>query len=84
MPKSKKLRRLIMGLQTLFDVKPQGFFIPYRYAQSVPSGMDYPAIRALFDAARPQMASLLAAVSGLSDDLQKIGSDPPPEPRWPW
>jgi len=71
-----------MGLQTIFNVSPQGFFIPYRYAGSVDGSTSYPAIRSVFDAARPEMAETIAGLSGFRDDLMRIGEEPPPEPRW--
>lgn len=71
-----------MGLQTVFDVKPQGFFIPYRYADTVRVDAPYPVLRTLFDAARPKMAETLAALAGIREDLLAIGTDPPPQPRW--
>jgi len=71
-----------MGLQTVFDVKPQGFFIPYRYAASVRQTAPYPAIETVFNAARPGMADRLAALADLRNDLMAIGADPPPQPRW--
>lgn len=71
-----------MGLQTVFDVKPQGFFIPYRYADTVRGDAPYPALGAVFDAARSKMAARLAAVADCRDDLLAIGAEPPPQPRW--
>ena len=45
---SKRLRRLRMGLATLFGV-PQGYFIPYRYAAAAEKTVSsYPEVEALF------------------------------------
>lgn len=82
MPLGKKFRRLRMGLQTVFNVSPQGFFIPYRYAGPVRGDAPYPALRRLFDAARPKMQTVLAGLDDIRDDLAAIGDTPPPEPRW--
>lgn len=71
-----------MGLKTVLDVKPQGFFIPYRYAESVPAGASYPAVGAIFERARPRMEAILAILADLKEDLTAIGDEPPPQPRW--
>ncbi len=64
-------RRLRFGLSTLLGIKPLGFFIPYRYAESVkPAG--YPALRPLFEAARPRFEGILHAIEGCSADLGRI------------
>ncbi len=78
-------RRLAMGLRTLLTGRPQGFFIPYRYAADVPapgSLPPYAAIEALFRAAEPEFLAWMARIEALADDLQAIGNQPPPEPRW--
>ena len=82
---SQRLRRLRMGLSTLFGLRRQGFFIPYRYADRIPArpGHDaYPAMAAMMKAAEPSMAALLAVIDGLAADLERIGEGRPPEPRW--
>ena len=48
-------RRLRFGAATLLGVRRLGFFIPYRYAQSV-EPLDYPALRPLFEAAQPRFS----------------------------
>lgn len=70
-------RRLRFGLSTLFGLKPLGFFIPYRYAAGV-EPIDYPALRPLFDAARPQFIQVLDSAEAYADDLGRIrdGSGP--------
>lgn len=78
-------RRLRMGLQTLFGLKRQGFFIPYRYAESVaPEQPVYDAIAARFAAAEPAFLDLLQAADAFGDDLLKIATDgaPAPAPRF--
>jgi len=71
-----------MGLATLFGARPQGWFIPYRYADTVTEPAGYPALEPVFDAARPEMEAFLATIDGLADALQAIGPDTPPQPRW--
>jgi hypothetical protein len=64
-------RRLRFGLWTLSGLKPLGFFIPYRYAASV-EPLDYPALRPLFEAARPQFGQILDAIDAFADDIVSI------------
>lgn len=82
-PAAKRWRRLRMGLATLLSSRPQGFFIPYRYAGGVPA--ERPAYRpfeTLFQRAQADFAALLAAMDRHAADLRAIGADPPPAPRW--
>lgn len=71
-----------MGLSTLFGARAQGWFIPYRYADTVAAPAGYPALDPVFSAARPDMEAFLAAIDGFAADLQAIGPDMPPQPRW--
>jgi predicted O-methyltransferase YrrM len=64
-------RRLAFGLSTLLGLRTLGFFIPYRYAGSV-EPVGYPALRPLFEAARPGFVHLLDAIEGYADDLLRI------------
>jgi hypothetical protein len=78
-------RRLTMGLRTLLSATPQGFFIPYRYAASVPAPgtlPTYTAIEQIFAAAQPTFAAWLDRIDGFAADLERLGTAPPPEPRW--
>ncbi|WP_425407118.1 class I SAM-dependent methyltransferase [Hwanghaeella sp.] len=80
------LRRLKLGLETLLGFKKQGFFIPYRYADSIAPASEadpaYPWLRTQFQAAEPDFKSLLDDMAALSGDLDAIGGGDPPEPRW--
>src|SRR3546814_18882182 len=63
-------RRLRMGLQTLLGpavgLRRQGFFIPYRYADTVAAAQPvYAALEQCFDAAAEAMRAVLAAADGL-------------------
>lgn len=78
-------RRLAFGLLTLSGLKPRGFFIPYRYADQVPSRPDrrpYSALEPLFAAAEPAFAALLERINAHGVALRAIGDGKPPEPRW--
>lgn len=64
-------RRLRFGLSTLLGVRRLGFFIPYRYAESV-EPQDYPALRPLFEAAGPRFSAVLGEIENRADDLRAI------------
>lgn len=74
-----KFRRLKMGLQTVTGLKRQGFFIPYRYAETVPETQSYPEIEALM--AKADMATWLAKAAAHLPDLLAL-QGPPPLPRF--
>lgn len=78
-----------MGLQTLlgpaFGLRRQGFFIPYRYADTVAMAQPaYAALEQRFAAAAGQMRAVLAAADGFAGDLATIAEAkaPPPAPRF--
>ena len=79
----QRLRALRMGLATVLGAARQGFFIPYRYADSVPPTVEpYDALAETFDANRPALSAHIAAIERLAIDLEAIGEDAPPAPRW--
>ncbi len=78
-------RRLRFGLQTVLGLARRGFFIPYRYADQVPSAgkrAPYKALEPLFLEAEPTFLALLQSMRAFADAFQAIGGDAPPEPRW--
>ena len=77
--KSKRLRRLRMGLQTVLGLRPQGFFVPYRYAESVPPPAGYPELEAVFAAAG--IDGMLGRIEAAAARLAGVDG-PPPEARW--
>jgi predicted O-methyltransferase YrrM len=81
----KRMRRFLMGLATVCGFRRRGFFIPYRYAATVP-GPDarppYGEIEKTFDERRDVFAEFLRQVDGFANDLKRIGADAPPMPRW--
>ena len=68
-----------MGLQTVLGLRRQGFFAPYRYAESVPSPGGYPELEAAFAA-----AGLGEMLHRIEDAVAPIAAldGPPPDPRW--
>ncbi len=77
----KNLRRIGMGFSTLLGFRAQGFFSPYRYADSVVEPAGYPALVPFFERAEPSMRKVLAAIAADMNELRQLNG-PPPIPRW--
>jgi hypothetical protein len=75
-------RRLRLGLPTVLGLKPRGFFIPYRYADTVTNDGSYALLEALFKTREPAFRDHIALIEALSSSLEAIGDAPPPAPRW--
>jgi predicted O-methyltransferase YrrM len=76
----KALRRLRFGLATVTGLARRGFFIPYRYADTVQE-RGYPALEPFFAAAEPAMDEVLQAIAAHAGALARIGKEPG-GPRW--
>ncbi len=79
------LRKIFMGLATVLGIRKLGFFIPYRYAAQIPAGKDraaYNTLAEMFDRRVENFHHMLSLMNDFSHDLQAIGSEPPPAPRW--
>lgn len=76
------LRRLWMGLSTILNIDQQGFFIPYRYAESTDAPLRYPAVESAFQSAAPAFEDLITSINRYGPELSQIGSDPAPAPRF--
>jgi predicted O-methyltransferase YrrM len=78
-------RLLKMGLQTLLGLKRQGFFIPYRYADQLNEMgrlAPYEPLLKMFEVKREAQAAFISRIDDYADDLEKIGANSPPGPRW--
>lgn len=78
-------RRALLGLPTVLGLEPRGFFIPYRYAASLPkprTRAPYAAAESRFAARQQDFKAVLAGLAPLAEDLRRIGPDRPPAPRW--
>ncbi len=78
-------RSMRLGLLTVLGLARRGFFIPYRYANTLPypgRNPSYPPLAALMSAAEPGFAALLRDIDRFEEALQAIGEEPPPAPRW--
>jgi hypothetical protein len=79
----RRSRRL--GLLTVLGLARRGFFIPYRFAETVPEAgtvAPYPAIEDRFQSAEVAFRETLEAVDRFGEALLAIGEAPPPAPRW--
>ena len=68
-------RRLALGLPTILGLKPRGWFIPHRYAPSLPppgAQPPYPAIEALFEREQTRFLSVLDAVDAQAVALEGL------------
>ena len=77
----KTWRRLGMGLATVLGLRRLGFYIPYRYAGHLPRERP-PYDDAIFVDAREGFIAHIAAMDGFAAELESIGADGPPQPRW--
>lgn len=69
-------RQLAMGLETVLGLKKRGFFLPYRYADSVQAPKSYPALEPLFKAAEPAFTARLDEIDSLAPAIEAlIGAD---------
>jgi hypothetical protein len=69
----KRWRRLRMGLQTLLDLRRQGFFIPYRYADGVARLQPtYSVLSERIGAAEPAFLDLLRRAEEYAEALMAI------------
>ncbi|USG61168.1 class I SAM-dependent methyltransferase [Sneathiella marina] len=79
------MRRLRMGLNTILGYQKQGFFIPYRYADSLPSAGNrgpYSQIDAFMKEKEPEFLSCLKSLDQYKSTFSAFGQQPPPAPRW--
>jgi hypothetical protein len=81
------LRRLALGLATLSGLRRRGWFIPYRYADSLPEAgtlPPYAAIARLFADCAPAFDEMLAACTAYEAALTAIARrEPPASIAWP-
>lgn len=85
-PPARALRRRFwFGLLTVCGLAKRGFFIPSRHADAAtPAGArpPYAAVEAHLKGCEAGFREALGWVEALGEDLLRIGSEPPPAPRW--
>ena len=78
-------RGVLARAMTLSGLARRGFFIPYRYAAKVAGAgprPPYHAIEALLRSRGDAFHSFLSTIDGFAADLERIGAEAPPAPRW--
>jgi len=78
-------RRFWLGLLTVSGLARRGFFIPHRYAATLPPAgarPSYPAVEARLRAAEPAFREAIGWVEDCGAALAAIGDGAPPAPRW--
>jgi predicted O-methyltransferase YrrM len=76
------LRRLRLGLLTVTGLARRGFFIPYRYADTIADRQsEYAEIATNFSSHKPAFTQTLELIDNVADTLATF-SGPPPAPRW--
>lgn len=78
-------RRWAFGLPTVTGLARRGWFIPYRYAASLPHAgtlPSYAALLPLFDRAAGRMIGWIDEIDRHGGALRAIGGEPAPAPRW--
>jgi len=78
-------RRIRLGLLTVLGIARRGFFIPHRYAHTLPRlgcNQSYEPLEAIMTAASKQFEAVLEEIDKLAADLSILGDEPPPAPRW--
>lgn len=81
--RTPRFRLARMALSTLLGGRRLGYFIPDRHADAAAAnGGGYPALTPLFEAARPAMTELIEYFGAIREDIEKIGENDPPQPRW--
>jgi predicted O-methyltransferase YrrM len=61
-----------MGLATVLGLKKQGFFLPYRYAESVDAPSGYPAFEALFRRLEPAFTEVLDEIEAYGEAIEAL------------
>ncbi|MDP6786818.1 MAG: class I SAM-dependent methyltransferase [Rhodospirillales bacterium] len=78
-------RGVLARAMTLSGLARRGFFIPYRYAAEVTGSggrPPYPEVEALLRSREDVFNAFLSTIDGFGPELERIGGEPPPAPRW--
>jgi len=86
------IRKFLMGLETVLGLRRRGFFIPYRYAHTMPGAGEiphYPAALAALEARRAAQGEVIRLIDKYAVDLEAIGGgggggdgQSAPQPKW--
>ena len=78
-------RGVLARMMTLSGLAQRGFFIPYRYAAKVAASggcPSYQEVEALLHSRADAFRAFLSTIDGFGPELERIGTEPPPAPRW--
>ena len=78
-------RRLKFGLPTLFGWRRLGYFIPYRYAASLPDlgeSPKYDAVDKLMVTKKDNFKKFLKTAEKYQENFESFNNTTPPKPRW--
>ena len=81
----RSLRLLNLGLQTLFGIRKQGYFIPYRYANTVPyakAQICYDSIATKMQNAKPQFEKHIKQAAKHIPRMQNLDGDARLQQDW--
>jgi hypothetical protein len=79
------LKTRLRGLATLLGFGRHGVYVPHRHAGDWPApghAPAYAAIERVMISAESAFREHLNAIEALASELQAIGNEPPPTPRW--
>jgi len=77
------IRAFWMGILTVLRIDVRGFFIPYRYAALLQTQeVKYPLLETVFNKRRQSFVEVLDSIDSFEANLNKIGGEPPPAPRF--
>ncbi|MAV88695.1 MAG: hypothetical protein CMM67_10680 [Rhodospirillaceae bacterium] len=79
------LRIFMMALQTLFGIRRQGFFIPYRYCDQLAdtgTQQKYSALNNIFLASHERHRDFIKQLNSYENELNFENITSPPGPRW--
>ena len=82
---NRRWRGVLARGMTLSGLAQRGFFIPYRYAAKVAGSGERPPYRAvetLLRSREDSFRAFLSTIDGFSPELERIGTEAPPAPRW--
>jgi hypothetical protein len=78
-------RGVLARMMTLSGLAQRGFFIPYRYAAKLAGSggrPSYQEVEALLHSRADAFHTFLSTIDGFGPELERIGTEPPPAPRW--
>lgn len=76
------MKKRLIAIATTLGIVQGGVFVPHRYAAALRPPSTYKNLEPIFDAARPAMTEVLAAIDRYADIVPRFHGAEPPMPRW--